>query len=135
MCGENWVQLQFVDYQLTFIDPQVPLGVFFFFAGRYFSTIALMPVDNINATSKLTVFVLVGIAVIDFYVCVSCLVGPVDVGGCLLTIDKLLVWFLFRKKSFQFVVHPCMVNITCVSYSKKSTQTTSFSSVIHLCAE
>ena len=81
-----------------------------------------MPVDNINATSKLTVFVLVGIVVSDFYVCVSCLVGPVDVVGCLLTIDELLVWCLFRKKSFQFVVHPCVVNIIHVSYSKKSTQ-------------
>ena len=72
-------------------NPQVPL-VF---------TIAVMPVENINATSKLTVFVLVGIAVIDFHVCVSCLVGSVDVVGCLLTIDELLVWCLFRKKSFQ----------------------------------
>ena len=65
-----------------------------------------MPVDNINATSKLTVFVLVGIAVSDFYVCVSCLVGPVDVGGCLLTIDELLVWCLFRKKLSSLLFTP-----------------------------
>ena len=81
-----------------------------------------MPVENINATSKLAVFVLVGIAVIDFYVCVSCLVGPVDVGGWPPHNRRAPGVVSFQEETFQFVVHPCVVNITRVSYSKTSTQ-------------